>query len=65
MLMTTGLARLVNETNLNTLMNMVGTIGWTAPELIDGKYKYNDKCDIYSVGVIFWELAVRIVRGRH
>eukprot|EP01119_Soliformovum_irregulare_P021803 TRINITY_DN7331_c0_g1_i1.p1 TRINITY_DN7331_c0_g1~~TRINITY_DN7331_c0_g1_i1.p1 ORF type:complete len:755 (+),score=229.52 TRINITY_DN7331_c0_g1_i1:122-2386(+) len=58
-----GLARLVNETNLATLMNMVGTIGWTAPELMDGKKKYNEKCDIYSTAIILWEMVTRVIRG--
>ncbi|RLN06667.1 hypothetical protein BBJ28_00018871 [Nothophytophthora sp. Chile5] len=41
----------VNE----TMTSGVGTLLWTAPEIIEGK-KYSEKADIYSLGVVLSEL---------
>lgn len=38
----------------------VGTVAWTAPEVFDGR-RYNEKADVYSFGVILWELCTREV----
>lgn len=35
-----------------------GTVLWTAPELFDETQKRSTKSDIYSFGVVLWELAV-------
>lgn len=32
-----------------------GTECWTAPEVQEGQ-EYNNKCDVYSFGIIMWEL---------
>lgn len=48
-----GLARLKDYTN-NMTAN-VGTVQWIAPEVLGAK-KYNEKVDIYSAGIIAWEL---------
>ncbi|CAG8538312.1 20863_t:CDS:2 [Racocetra persica] len=35
-----------------------GLVAYTAPErLKNSKYPFDDKCDIYSLGVIFWEIS--------
>ncbi|KAH8310733.1 hypothetical protein KR044_002798, partial [Drosophila immigrans] len=31
-----------------------GTVGYMAPEVCDGKY--TEKCDVFSFGIIFWEV---------
>ncbi|KAG2508586.1 hypothetical protein JM18_009187 [Phytophthora kernoviae] len=41
----------VNE----TMTSGVGTLLWTAPEIIEGK-KYSEKADIYSLGVVLSEM---------
>jgi len=33
----------------------VGTVRWTAPEILKGE-KYTEKVDVYSYGIILWEL---------
>jgi serine/threonine protein kinase len=33
----------------------VGTVHWMAPEVLMGKI-YNETADIYSIGMITWEL---------
>jgi serine/threonine protein kinase len=48
-----GLARL---RDYNTVLTAnVGTIHWMAPEVLTGN-QYNESADIYSVGVVIWEL---------
>lgn len=35
-----------------------GEIAWTAPELLLGR-KYSEKVDVYSYGVVLWEIITR------
>lgn len=52
-----GLATLVNDTNI--LYKRCGTPGFIAPEIIsykEGSEMYNEKCDIFSAGLIFYIL---------
>ncbi|CAF4214109.1 unnamed protein product, partial [Rotaria sordida] len=53
-----GLARTRNETTRQTTSNppLVCTLQWTAPEILRLRH-HTDKSDIYSLGVVFWELA--------
>eukprot|EP00009_Paramoeba_aestuarina_P014593 CAMPEP_0201540094 /NCGR_PEP_ID=MMETSP0161_2-20130828/70761_1 /ASSEMBLY_ACC=CAM_ASM_000251 /TAXON_ID=180227 /ORGANISM="Neoparamoeba aestuarina, Strain SoJaBio B1-5/56/2" /LENGTH=478 /DNA_ID=CAMNT_0047947541 /DNA_START=1302 /DNA_END=2738 /DNA_ORIENTATION=- len=36
--------------------SIVGTPAWTAPEVLKGE-KYNEKADVYSFGIILWEVT--------
>ena len=48
-----GLARL---RDYNTVLTAnVGTIHWMAPEVLTGT-QYDESADIYSVGIVLWEL---------
>lgn len=40
-------------TKMNT---RVGTLNWVAPEVLEGDVAYDEKADIYSFGMILWEL---------
>lgn len=55
-----GLAKSVSQIaeTLNTDRGIIGTIPWTAPEYIDENRKgeRNEKGDVFSFGVIIWEL---------
>ena len=56
-----GLAKTKLHTQTNTAVNILGTIPWTAPEylLVKRKQERNEKGDVYSFGVIVWELVTR------
>ena len=42
---------------------IVGSLFWTAPEQLEPgtRARYSDKCDIFSIGVVLWELATQSV----
>lgn len=40
------------------MTNKIGTYQWMAPEVIQG-HEYSEKADVYSFGIILWELATR------
>ena len=48
-----GVAR-VEAQNPRDMTGETGTLGYMAPEVLDGK-PYNRKCDVYSFGVCLWE----------
>jgi len=50
-----GLAGIKDE---NTTMTRCGTPCWTAPEVLKGE-RYSEKADIYSFGIIMWEVITR------
>jgi len=51
-----GLAKLKEK---GTILNeKVGTIRWTAPEILRGE-SYTEKVDIYSFAIVLWELFTR------
>jgi serine/threonine protein kinase len=51
-------SRVINKKEQMT--GNVGTVSWMAPEVLEKK-KYNEKADVYSFGVILWELVSREV----
>ena len=55
-----GLARIRSETTRQTKVNtkLACTLPWTAPEILSFK-KHTDKSDIYSLGIVYWELATK------
>jgi len=57
-----GLSRFTagNEENLATLGKLRGTYAYCAPEVYFGK-TYSPKADIYSMGIILWEMAFRVI----
>ena len=42
----------------NYMTGKIGTYQWMAPEVIQG-HEYSEKADVYSFGIILWELATR------
>ena len=53
-----GLAQIRSETTQQSKLTsaLPFTLQWTAPEILRMK-KHTDKSDIYSLGIIYWELA--------
>jgi serine/threonine protein kinase len=53
-----GLASFISEPEF--LYKRCGTPGFVAPEIIKlkNKQRYDEKCDIYSIGVIFYILLI-------
>lgn len=49
-----GLARV--KTNARSMIrSLVGTVNYQAPELWTPNPRYNEKVDVYSVALVFWE----------
>ena len=47
----------ISKNSKNTqLKTQVGTLNYMAPEIIEGNKNYNDQCDLWSIGVIIYEL---------
>eukprot|EP01133_Synstelium_polycarpum_P003936 gene3936-4557_t len=59
-----GLTRTMTMTNVSTLGMLRGTMAYTAPEIYDGLL-YNTKSDVYSLGVIMWEMVQRVITGTY
>jgi len=50
--------------DLSTLAKVRGTYAYCAPEVYFGQ-QYTTKSDIYSMGIVLWELVARCIRGRY
>ena len=48
-----GLAKVMNET---LTLGMIGTWQYMAPEIMNESGKYNEKCDVYSFGIMIHEI---------
>lgn len=59
-----GLSRFFTNSNMTTFFQMRGTMCYCAPEIYDGK-RYTVKSDIYSLGIIMWEMLYRIITGEY
>ncbi|KAK9834205.1 hypothetical protein WJX81_008121 [Elliptochloris bilobata] len=53
-----GLARIMDASHLSTGLAPCGTFAYAAPELLMGR-RCDEKVDIYSIGVVLWELVCR------
>ena len=59
-----GLSRFNTASNNPTLSNMCGTMTHCAPEIFSGEV-FTTKSDIYSMGMILWELCNRVATGSY
>lgn len=61
-----GLSRFLNEedSNQTTLAKLRGTYAYCSPEVYFGEF-FSPKSDVYSLGVILWELVTRLVTGKY
>ena len=53
-----GVSRVVDRRK--TMTGNVGTVSWIAPEVFEQR-KYSEKADVYSFGIVLWELLTRRV----
>jgi len=53
-----GVSRVVDRRK--TMTGNVGTVSWIAPEVFEQR-KYTEKADVYSFGIVLWELLTRRV----
>lgn len=40
---------------------IVGTIRWSAPESFQEGFRYSEKSDVFSFGIVLWEIIARQV----
>lgn len=59
-----GLSRFNTDSNMKTLVQMRGTFAYCAPEVYFGE-QFSTKSDVYSIGIIFWELVTRCILGHY
>jgi ankyrin repeat protein len=59
-----GLSRFNTGSNLETLVKMRGTFAYCAPEVYFGE-QFSTKSDVYSIGMVLWELVTRCITGRY
>jgi len=57
-----GLSRFDTSSNMETLMKTRGTFAYTAPEVYLNQ-KYLTRSDVYSMGIVLWELFYRCLSG--
>lgn len=53
-----GMTRTIEEESEMALTNMAGTFHWMAPEVMEKK-GYSEKADVYSYGMVMWEILAR------
>eukprot|EP01137_Pigoraptor_chileana_P000467 Opistho-2@36725 len=55
-----GLAAMKNDKQFSKASNLcLGSVLWMAPEMATGSKPVSEKCDVYSFGIILWELLAR------
>jgi len=57
-----GLARFNTESHAETFKKMTGTYAYSAPEMYNGQ-GFTAKSDVYSVGMVLWEMVRRAIKG--
>ena len=50
-----GLARVKHSTR-SMIRSLVGTVNWQAPELWHPHPRYDYKVDVFSAGMVYWEM---------
>jgi len=59
-----GLARFNTAEKLSTMTKVRGTYAFLAPEIFFGK-GFTDSSDMWSAGIVLWEIARRVVVGKY
>jgi len=59
-----GLSRMRTLSNMHSLAELRGTMAYCPPEIYKG-YIFSALSDIYSIGMLFWEIVSRLLVGEH
>eukprot|EP01114_Cavostelium_apophysatum_P012738 TRINITY_DN291_c0_g1_i2.p1 TRINITY_DN291_c0_g1~~TRINITY_DN291_c0_g1_i2.p1 ORF type:complete len:628 (+),score=196.21 TRINITY_DN291_c0_g1_i2:111-1886(+) len=59
-----GTSRFKTALNMDTMRKLRGTAVWNPPEILR-EYEYTALSDVYSIGIILWELNYRCINGRY
>ncbi|PRP77325.1 ankyrin repeat-containing protein [Planoprotostelium fungivorum] len=59
-----GLSRFLSGDNMNTFYQVRGTMSYIAPETYLGN-KFTTSSDVYSLGMVMWEMMHRAATGQH
>jgi len=59
-----GLSRFRIMTNAQTLGEVRGTMAYCPPEIYEGQL-FSPKSDIYSIGMVMWELVTKLLRKKY
>jgi len=59
-----GLSRMTGGNNLETFKKLCGTFAYCAPEIFSGG-TFTDRSDVYSMGIVLWEVVYRAIRGAY
>jgi len=59
-----GLSRFATAANYATLQQLRGTYAYVAPDAFLG-LPYTERSDVYSVGIIFWEIIHRLLTRKY
>jgi serine/threonine protein kinase len=54
---------LSSASSVSSMLHTVGegTPRYMAPEVLSGKGEYNESCDVYSIGLLLWEMTHRAI----
>ena len=57
-----GLSQIISKDIKNSGLNGVGSVQWMAPEILqnNNSENFDEKVDVYSFGIIIWEIYARI-----
>ena len=57
-----GLSQIVSKETKNSYLKGIGSVQWMAPETLQNNYMddINEKIDVYSFGIIIWEIYARV-----
>jgi len=59
-----GLARFNTPDTENSMKRLCGTYSYLAPEIVNGEI-FSPKADVFSMGIVLWEIAYRVVNGKY
>ena len=49
----------ITRGDASQMTGMAGTFHWMAPEVMTSEAHYSQKADVYSYGIVMWEIMAR------